>query len=197
MRLLKLLWIIPIAVILGYCSTAFYNYQVADDADFGEYETFAFLPDNDTSEFSVYNSQIVKDKTMRSIQDEMTDRGFSLNNEDPDLLIYLHYLFSRGTEMVYDPVSPSYSYYIPGLIITPWNTFYYVDYATVPRIDGNGLREVQYTEGTIAVDVIDAETNKLLWRGWSEDRIDPQSFTKDVQKYIENIFKNFPVEERI
>ena len=185
-----------VILFLAGCATAVYNYQAAENVDFQQFETYAFLPDVDTNHFSVLDSEIVHEKTLESIKEEMDQRGYTLDTDVPDLLILPHYLFSREKELIYDPIYPTYDYYYPGFIITPWHRYYYAGYHTIPRINGPGWREVRYTEGTIVVDIINTENNRLIFRGWSEDRIDPRSFTRDVEYYIENIFKNYPVKER-
>lgn len=195
MKLYTFIQILIIATFIVSCGTAKYNSQVAEDVNFNEFETFAILPENDTNDFSVYDSEIVRDKTMKNVKAEMMQRGYDLDTENPDLLVMIHYMFSREKETIYDPIYPTYDYYTPGFVVTPWNTFYYVDFRTIPRIYGDGFREVKYTEGTIVIDVINAGNSKLLWRGWSEDRVDPLTFTEDIRIYIENIFDNYPIKE--
>lgn len=196
MKIKSSIQIALLLVVTGACTSLVFNYQVAENVDFEEFETFAILPDNDTADFSVYNSDIVKDKTVVNIKEEMLDRGYKLDPENPDLLVKPYYMFVRETEKYYEPLYPSYDYYIPGIIITPWAPLYYVHYSRIPRIDGNGLREVKYTEGTIVVDVINAENNKLIWRGWLEDRINPITFTEDIPGYIDRIFLNYPLGQK-
>ncbi|MCF8234243.1 MAG: DUF4136 domain-containing protein [Bacteroidales bacterium] len=189
-------WSILIVLFFGACVTGSYNYQVAENVNFNKFKTFAFLPDNDTADFSVYDSEIVQDKTMAGIREEMRERGYTLDPENPDLLVMTHYMFERETDTYYNPVYPSYDYYYPGLVIDPWYSYYYVGFNTIPQISGPGWGQINYTEGTLVVDVINAENNKLLWRGWSKDRINPKRFTQKIKTYIERIFEKYPVEDQ-
>ena len=176
------------------CSQAMYHFQVAENADFTKYETFAFLPATDDSPFTVYDNEIVRDTTIGYIKGEMEERGYTLDTLNPGLLILPHYMFEREVANYYAPIRSTYTYYTPGLILTPHGAYYYRNYQTVPLVDGGNMRQVTYTEGTIVVDVIDAGSDKLLWRGWSEDRIDPNTFFSDIELYVNNIFRNFPHE---
>lgn len=186
---------LAVALLLGGCTTARYSYQVSENVDFTDFETYAILPANDTMGFSVYKSDIIHEKTVANIREEMSERGYSLETEDPDLLVLPHYMFEEQSELYYDPIYPPYTYWYPGWVVTPWYPYYYMGYQAVPSIDGTGYRQIEYTEGTIVIDVINQETNKLLWRGWSEDRVDPRRFTDDISMYVENIFETYPVND--
>ena len=195
MKNLRILPLLAIVLFLAACQTARYNSQVAEDVIYANFDTYAFLPDNDTVEFSIYDSEIVYDKTVAKVKEEMDQRGYRLDPENPDLLIMIHYMFERDTERVYDPLYPSYSYYYPGFVVSPWFSYYYIGFNSIPEIYGPGWKQVKYTEGTIAVDIIREEDQKLIWRGWSEDRINPRTFTSDIQRYIEKIFNQYPVDD--
>jgi hypothetical protein len=51
-----------------------------------------------------------------------------------------------------------------------------------------------YKEGTLVVDMFDANTRKLLWRGTSSDTLsdNPEKNTKKMDKGVEKMFKDFP-----
>jgi hypothetical protein len=52
-----------------------------------------------------------------------------------------------------------------------------------------------FTEGTMVVDLFDAKTKRLVWRGIATDTIssDPQKNAKRIEKAVEKMFKNkFP-----
>ena len=89
----------------------------------------------------------------------------------------------------------TYDYYTPGFYTpTTLDPYYYTGYATIPTVTGTGIREVEYTEGTFVVDVIDAKDNQIVWRGWSETPVDPEDLDTSIRNYIDNIFEEYPVE---
>ena len=196
MKLKTPIQLAALLLIFSSCGTARYYQQTADNANFGQYETYAFLPASDTTEFSVYNSGIVQENTVNAINEEMKQRGFTLDSENPDLLILTHYMFDRRMEKVYNPAYSTYDYWHPGFYVNPWYDYYYPGYVGITRIDGPGMRQIKYTEGTMVIDVIEnKESHRLLWRGWSEDVINPNTFTHEVGYYINRIFQKFPVKE--
>ncbi len=188
--------LLAVLVLATSCGTARYYQQTAADVDFKKYKTFAFLPREDTAEFSLYNSEIVQEHTTKFITEEMKQRGFMLDADDPDLLVLSHFMFERKYQQIYEPIYPTYSYWYPGFYVYPWYPYYYPGYNGIPEVDGDGMREIAYTEGTMVIDVIEnKDGHRLIWRGWTEDRINPQVFSREVGFYINRIFKKFPVKE--
>lgn len=51
--------------------------------------------------------------------------------------------------------------------------------------------------GTLILDMYDAQTKQLLWRGTSEDTLSdkPQKNENKLDKAVEKMFKNFPPKE--
>jgi hypothetical protein len=54
--------------------------------------------------------------------------------------------------------------------------------------------EQEYKEGTLVVDVYDAETKQLIWRGSAEDTVSdkPQTNEKNLDKAAVKMFNKFP-----
>jgi len=59
---------------------------------------------------------------------------------------------------------------------------------------GRSIDVQQYTEGTLVVDLIDAATDKLVWRGSATDVASdsPQTNEKRINKAMEKLFKKYP-----
>jgi hypothetical protein len=55
-----------------------------------------------------------------------------------------------------------------------------------------------YTEGTLVVDIFDAKTKQLIWRGTAADELKSkqQKRDKQVEKASEKLFKKFPPESK-
>jgi len=53
---------------------------------------------------------------------------------------------------------------------------------------------VQHTEGTLIVDMFDAESKQLIWRASATDSVgkDPEHNVKKLNKAVEKMFKKFP-----
>jgi hypothetical protein len=54
--------------------------------------------------------------------------------------------------------------------------------------------EQDYKEGTLVIDLYDAKTKQLIWRGSAEDTISDKAAKneKNLEKGVEKMFKNFP-----
>jgi hypothetical protein len=60
-----------------------------------------------------------------------------------------------------------------------------------PRVTG-------YNAGTLVIDIMDASTRQLVWRGWAEHRLedmldDPVLVKRRVQEAVHRIFETYPV----
>lgn len=56
----------------------------------------------------------------------------------------------------------------------------------------------EYDAGTLVIDVLDASTRQLVWRGWAEHRLedmldDPAMVKRRVQAAVRRIFDTFPL----
>ncbi len=61
---------------------------------------------------------------------------------------------------------------------------------------GIDVWEIPYTESTLVVDVIDARTNQLVWRGYDTDNIDLNKSEKTIAKAVETLVERFTKESR-
>ena len=50
---------------------------------------------------------------------------------------------------------------------------------------------VPYTESTVIVDVIDARTNQLVWRGYDTDTLNTGNPDKTLSKAVDNVLARF------
>jgi len=61
---------------------------------------------------------------------------------------------------------------------------------------GGGLDVYQYEEGSLVVDIVDAHTKQLAWRGTATGIVDPgatpEDRTKKINKAVAKIFEDFP-----
>ena len=76
------------------------------------------------------------------------------------------------------------------------NPYHYTGYTGIGTVTGTGIQEVEYTEGTFVVDVIEANgANEIIWRGWSETPVDPGEVDENIREYVDNIFDEYPVDD--
>lgn len=64
-------------------------------------------------------------------------------------------------------------------------------------IDNCQPQTIDYAQGTLVIDVLNARTNKLLWRGWAQDSmegiIDNQArMERQIDEAVRKMFARFP-----
>lgn len=162
-----------LALIFSSCSSV----RVATDYDrtitFDQYDTFAFFkPGIDKAEIS----DLDKKRILRAIEEEMVQKGFT-KSEDPDLLVSI---FTKTRENV-NIYTRNYGYgYGWG-----WNPWYW----------GSGYNTVDHTlEGTLYIDLIDAEEKELVWQGMGTAALsmDSEDKIEKINEIVEKILLKYP-----
>ena len=160
--------------------------------DLNTYSTYAFLPVNDTISNPAYEDRLVKQLLLQEISAGMEANGYTLEQRKPDLLVKTHIMLDQETDVVSEPVYSSY-YYTPAPTVNPvFRPYYYRNYSTVNNVVGYNVREVNYTEGKIVIDLIDRRTNNIVWRGLAEDYVEAEDLSREVSEYVQEIFEEFP-----
>ncbi len=175
-----------------YSQSQIYSDQVRN-VDLNKYSTYAWLPSQDRGDTSLYNNEILQSNLIATVDDQLQMRGFKGDGKNPDLLVLMHIMFEHETEVERTPRYSSYNYLYPSWYVFGGYAYYYNAYDRITYIDGFDIDTVHYTEGTVVVDIIEAKTNKLLWRGWSERLISPATYKNSLEKDVKAIFKEFPV----
>jgi hypothetical protein len=62
---------------------------------------------------------------------------------------------------------------------------------------GCDVPTVQYEAGTLVIDVIDARTNRLIWRGWAQSAVsgmlaDRDTMARQINEAVARMFNEFP-----
>tara|TARA_R110001583_G_scaffold12326_1_gene54815 strand:+ start:901 stop:1434 length:534 start_codon:yes stop_codon:yes gene_type:complete len=142
MKAIKLLPLVLLFLVVS-CSSIRVTSDYDTATDFTKYKTFAFYKKGIDK---VEISDLDKRRILKAVEAEMLAKGF-VKSENPDILVNI-FTKSRQKIDIYD----NNNYYYWGWI--PW---YYG-----PNF---GLHISKYTEGTLFVDLIDAEKKELAWQG--------------------------------
>jgi len=150
-------------------------------ADFAKYHTFNFVPRPATDRYG-YSSLTTQD-LKAAVTEQMQMRGYTLS-ENPDLLVN----FSGKLQEKQDirsapaPMGPGYYGYRTGF------------YGVWPGYTNN-VYTVNYTEGTLNVDLIDATKKELVWEGVAVGEVTKehlQNREATINKAVADIFTRFP-----
>lgn len=193
--------LIAITLTAGSCSTYAKVYSDYDrSADFSKYKTFAWLPDKADSNNTPYNNEIIRNTIRNYFGRCMSDRGYSFNAENPDVLMQL-VITNAKKERVVTTYPPSYyyrPYYYGSFYYNPYSFGYYYRYYPFYGYSyGSGFSttpKVEYVNGSITLNLIDTKSRKLIWTGTAEgDIYDPAVIERDIHPAAHSILDDYPV----
>jgi len=176
---MKLRWTtLPLALTLTVACASMQVYVDYDrNADVDSYRTFGW---SGSTEPSLQDTSPLMDARVRSaIERKLRSSGLRLVDSDPDL--YVAYYTEENDELRLDTTHFGYGYG------AGWYWDPYGPWA------GGGLSTSQttvrsYTRGTLIIDLWDAKTKQLVWRGTAEDVV-PENPEKAARKIDEAVAK--------
>jgi Domain of unknown function (DUF4136) len=158
------------------------TYDTNRTADFSQVRTFSIKEtppaDLKASQTTAYDSPIVRQNTNAAVAAQLEMRGLRRDDVHPDVYVTTHRTFQ--TEY--------YGYGWPG-----WGWGYGYGYWGY----GYGSYYLEpYVIGTLVVDITDAETGELMWRGLAERHVHetskPERRLKRINKEVTKMFENYP-----
>ena len=184
----KLLKITSIVLLLIY-ATSCSSVRVASDYDttsnFGEYKTFAFFkPGVDEAEIS----DLDKRRILRAIETELTQRGFT-KSENPDLLVSI-FTTERERVNVYNNAFGFGRFGFGGFGGFGFGGFGF----GYPYYGGFGNSVSRSIEGTLFIDLIDAEKKELVWQGSGSGYLTQKTEKKEarIKEFVAEIIDAYP-----
>jgi hypothetical protein len=150
------------------------------NADFSAYRSFAFYEPLGTDQAG-YESLITQ--TLKSaVRQEMESRGYTLVDTGADLLVNFNGRLAQRTEVSQTPAQPMYYGYRRGFY-GGWG-----GYAYETRVD-------QYVEGTLNIDIVDAQRKQLVWEGVAVGRVGDKTQQERqvaLRSAVAEIFAKYP-----
>lgn len=153
-------------------------------ADFSGYRTYNFVAEPGTDRAGY--STLVTAHFKNAVRQEMAARGFTLSEQDPDLLLNFFTSMRERTD----------TRSAPGVFL---GTRYYRDrfgaYTAWP-LYSREVDSTTYRVGTASIDVVDAKRQQLVWEGVAEGRLTDEVMENPgpaITKTVAEIFARFPV----
>ena len=145
--------------------------------DFGKYRTYNFVarPSTDKAGYSSLTTQQLE----AAVSAEMQKRGY-MRSDNPDLLINFSGRLRDKQDIVSSP-GPYYGYRAGMYGAWPGYT--------------NDVYTVNYTEGTLNIDMVDASRKQMVWEGVGVGEVtksDLQNREATINKAVADIFAKFP-----
>ena len=158
--------------LVASCSSIKVSADYDTKADFSKYKTFAFYKKGIDK---VEISDLDKRRILTAVESEMLAMGFTKSDE-PDLLINI---FTKTVQKV-EVYNDNYYY--------GWYPWYYG-----PNF---GTRVSKYTEGTLFIDLIDANKKELAWQGIGSGALNTTGNVdkkeEKIKEYVKEIMAQYP-----
>jgi hypothetical protein len=159
------------AVALVLSTATAYAQKVNVDSDpaapFGTYKTYAWIGGTPAP------NPLSEERLHQSVDARMAGKGLAMNTTTPDLIVATHVTTKERQELI-----------APGFGYGPFGFG-----------GGFGATVETSTEGTLVVDLYDAHTKKMVWRGvataTASDK--PTKNTAKMDKALDKMFEKFPI----
>ena len=173
-------------LLLGACASDIRT-DVDPNANFASFRTYAYMEPLATVQAG-YTS-LVTERFKQAISQQLSARGYALNNQTPDLLVNFHTVNKQKVDYLGVPA-------LPGAM--PWGDDYYgyragiygpwPGYVSDPDV-------MQYTVGVVSIDLIDAKKRQLVWQGVSSSLVKSAGQEKSdqgIETVVAAIFAKYP-----
>jgi hypothetical protein len=164
-------------LLITSCSSVKVATDYDTKADFSNYQTFAFYkPGIDKAPIS----DLDKKRIMRAIEAELTAKGME-KSSTPDVLVSI---FTKSRERInVNDNSAGWGWGF-GWGWNPWM------WGGAGRLNVN-----QYTEGTLFIDIIDANKKELIWQGIGSGALAFKNIEKRdarIKEFVKEILEKYP-----
>ncbi len=196
-RLTRIITLFIISLLLVSCGSRVQTERPAD-RDLSQYNSFAYLPNSNVEVDGMdYNDENVNRTVIDAINQNMQQKGFNLDRENPDLLVLVGVNTRLGQRTTQQPVYAAYPYGGARGSINPlYGSNYYTGYQN--WMAGGGIlgwtRDTSmYEEGTTIVELVDRKSRETVWRGTLSKDIFGQNDTRAITNMVNNIFAELEV----
>lgn len=167
------------ASVVGCGSSIQIDHDYDPDANFSSYKTYDWIPQQATAIGNAQRAEernTLLDKRIKEAVDlQMGREGVVRSSNNPDLLIAYH----TGIQNKVDVTDWGYSY----------GSYYY----GYPRRD---VTVYQYQQGTLIVDLIEASSKELVWRGSAQATLlenpTPEKVAERINAAVGKMFSKYP-----
>ncbi|CAH8285334.1 uncharacterized protein DUF4136 [Mariniflexile fucanivorans] len=178
-KLLKTLPFLALLLVVSSCTTVRVASDYDKNASFSTYKTFAFFKTGiDKAEIS----DLDKRRILRAIEAELLAKGFT-KSDNPDLLVSL---FTKSNQRV-DVYNNSWGY-------GGWGWGGYGGFGPGWGWGWNQPNVSTSTEGTLYIDLIDANKKELVWQGMGTGYLTQKMEKKEerIREFVTKIMEKYP-----
>lgn len=188
MKKILLLSSVAVLVLFSFhCSTPAYV-EKDNSVNLSNYKTYAWVEtragENDESKRATAYADI---SMHNAVNAELSRWGWQeTSSGNPDVYITYDVMVERGTETQQQSVySQPFTRYYYNPYRRRWSTIYYPS-----QFVGYQTYETPVRDATITITIIDAQTDKKVWQGWTTERLNNSGIRDiDVENSVRSIFK--------
>lgn len=183
---------------LSACTS--YDYYVAglNRTNLSNYRTFAWMPMAQDGNGKVTTNIVADAKIKDAATTALANKGLTLQQRNPDLLISYSTIVGRGVRTYYYPTYYGTGFY-PGFGLGyggwgGWGGFYrpyYYAYGAPFAYYGGvtATGQEHFKEGTLIIDLIDRRSKQVVWRGYGVGEVhrDHQKDIDDLPKVVNGV----------
>lgn len=164
-------------LLLAACAATMTVSSHADrNLDFARYHSFAWGPADalPTGDPRLDQDPFFKDRLQGAVEKHLSKRGIAMTDGDADLLIHYHANVTRRIDPnQFDRANG----YCPGGECVP--------------------SPVSYEAGTLVIDMVDARSHRLVWRGWAQTDVEellrgPDAMTRTIDQAVTRMLLRLP-----
>ncbi len=164
------------AIGLAACSSLQTSTDYKPGTDFAKYRTFSF------KETENIRNTILVDRIKAAVTAQLTAKGLTQRDENPDLWVVTHPRLSKQTQ------------------INTYNTGWGYGWGWRGGMGTTTSTVEEIPVGTLVVDLVDAKANELVWRGTASDTLKenatPEERDKNLNAAMAKLFENFPPKQK-
>ena len=182
--------VLPLVLVVSCATPAYVEKDEA--ADFSRYKSFAWI-DNGNKEGKGKQNELLKNNVQEAVNAKLLKEGWKEDRSRPDILLSYDLLVEKAVRENRDPV---YSQPFSRIFYNPYTRRYGRIFYPSSFL-GYDNNTVSVREGTLTITMLDAQSDKTIWQGWTTDEVRSRNVTKkEVQKSVQNIFRKFDVAGR-
>jgi hypothetical protein len=146
------------------------NTNFNPSAPFATYRSYTFTSGTPAPD------PFIQDRILVAVTEQLVAKGMTQTAVAPNLVVATHVVTHEQKQIV-----------APGFGIGPWGWGW----------GGPGAMIDTYLQGTLIVDLYDAKTKKMVWRGVATDTVSDQTSTNTerIDKAIGKMFEKYPPAE--
>lgn len=182
------LFLVLVFASLAACSTITVTTDYALEQGFVGYHTYQWHPDGikRNAALNTMGGDIFDARVRRVIDQTLAEKSMK---EGPDPQFYVNYSVVTEDRVSINSYN-TYGGYGPG-----WGYYGYGGYGAW-GMGSTHTSVTHYTQGMLVIDIIDAATNKLVWRSTADSRLNqqqsPEKKEQELRQSVGKMFQNFP-----